>query len=460
MQIATATNHKKKLNRRELILLAFTCFIIFLTRLPWITTTYGTDPDSYRVVTAARHIANTGEYIHSRSPGFPAYEYLISFLPKTTSIYTNGLSALFSCFAFLFFVLIARYFNIKNYLILACAFAFTPIIYLNSISTTDYIVATAFILAATYHLLISRYLIAGLLLGVAIGCRITSGAMLLPLLTWLFLQKINVTEKRKKILVFTVTTFLIGGFCFLPVINTYGLTGITFSEIRVYPSIKSLFTLGVLNVWGTITAIGFIGLILSLPMYVPHMKKAFLDIHTRQGLLLSSTVVGIYAVAFLRLPEDAGYLIPTIPFVLLAIGLITPSYFIKCLAIFIFISSFIGISPKNSIWPGPILMDNWIRTAEARELTKTITIANHLPATSIIVAGYKLPQINLALEDAHIQNNSQYTYMINHVKIYQDYINNGTTVYFLPSIDTYNLNTYGIDLKKLGAQPLYRPEQY
>ena len=61
------------------------------------------------------------------------------------------------------------------------ALAFTPQVYINSSNTTDYVWALAFILGSLYFVLLGRPLMAGILLGLAIGSRITSGAMLLRL---------------------------------------------------------------------------------------------------------------------------------------------------------------------------------------------------------------------------------------------------------------------------------------
>ena len=87
----------------------------------------------------------------------------------------------------MFFAIILRYFRIKHYLLLTLAFALTPVVYVNSVNTMDYMIALAFVLGSTYFVMVHRPLAAGMFLGLAIGSRITSGAMLLPLTLWIFL---------------------------------------------------------------------------------------------------------------------------------------------------------------------------------------------------------------------------------------------------------------------------------
>lgn len=448
-------NETVNLTPQEKILLALLTVGVFLTRLPWLNAGYGTDPDSYRVVSAARYIAQTGEYVQSRPPGYPAYEYLISLLPNTHAFFTNGLTTLFSCFGFLFFALILRYFNIKHYLTVAFAFALTPIVYVSSVSTSDYIVANAFVLAATYFTLQKQPVVSGMMLGLAIGCRITSGAMLLPLFLWMWLDTSTI-QSRKNSISFAITALFIGGICFLPVLHQYGLNGFSFSEIRIYPSPFTLFMTGIVHVWGLIAFLGFLGLVSTL-FFLPHkIKTSIREPLTRKGLWLCASVIVIYATAFLRLPEDAAYLIPAIPFCLLAIALLMPVYFLRYLTLFIVFSSLVSIDIVNNrkITSGPIFLDHIIRIVDNSIIEKTIKDSSTLPKNSVVVAAYNLPKLLLKLEDEGHQKNHPYIYMIATEAEYRHYENQGIEVYFMPMIDEYNMTTYGIDLRKLGAKPL------
>lgn len=74
----------------------------------------------------------------------------------------------------------------RSFLALGAGFAFTPIVAVNSVCTMDYLVALAFLLGSALAIVRRRALAAGLLLGLAIGARLSVAAMLLPLALWLW----------------------------------------------------------------------------------------------------------------------------------------------------------------------------------------------------------------------------------------------------------------------------------
>ena len=128
---------------RERLALALAGLAVLLTRLPWIGSGYGSDPDGYRVVISARQIAHSGVYEASRLPGYPAYEYLTALSAAAPPWVSNAVTALFSVAAFVFFALIMRELGVRGYLLMALAFAMTPVIYVSSCCTMDYIPALA-----------------------------------------------------------------------------------------------------------------------------------------------------------------------------------------------------------------------------------------------------------------------------------------------------------------------------
>lgn len=443
----------ERLTRREGVFMAVIFLALLLTRLPWISAGYGVNPDSYRVITAARHIAQTGEYVYSRPPGYPLYEYLTALTVKMAPLFSNGLTSLFSCIAFLFFALILRHFSVSHYLLLASAFALTPVVYVNSTCTIDFIAAMALVLGSTYFVLVRRPFLAGLCLGLAIGCRITSGAMLFPLMLYIFLEERGSTA-LKRCLILSAIALIIGGLCFIPVVSRYGLSFLTFYDNPVLHSMKILIKRGFLDVWGFLGLLGFLGLGLISPFVFKDIKESFAQPHRRHGVILSSLVVAIYLVAFLRLPHVAGYLMPVVPFLLLTVGLLTPPYVVRGLAVVLLLSSFIiTINRSGVALSGPIWEDHRSRVSRIQETEKIIETVGRLSGSAIIVAGSRLPQINVVLSGER-QNNHQYVYLIEDVETYRRFVEQGRKVYFLSGMDAFNLQVQRIDLKQLGAQPL------
>jgi hypothetical protein len=117
---------------RERLTLALAAVAVLATRLPWIGSGYGSDPDGYRVVIVARQIARSGLYEASRLPGFPAYEYLTALSAWSAPWVSNLVTALFSVASFVLFAVIARELGVRRYVLIALAFAMTPVVYLSS----------------------------------------------------------------------------------------------------------------------------------------------------------------------------------------------------------------------------------------------------------------------------------------------------------------------------------------
>jgi hypothetical protein len=455
MKIPTEDN--ETFTWREVLFIIAMCMAIFLTRLPWISAGYGLEPDSYRVINTARHIAQTGEYIASRPPGCPLFEYLMAITPaKASPLFSNGLTAVFSCIAFLLFALILRQFRISQYLLLTSAFAFTPVVYVNSTNTIDYMYTTAFVLGSTYFVLVHRPFVAGICLGLAIGCRITSGAMLLPLALLMFLEEKTLIS-GKRFLIFSATALMIGGICFLPGVHRYGLGLFLLDKQQTAcqpPSMYILLKRGVLDVWGVPASLGLLGLCSLVPFISQNIRVSLMQPHARRGLILSSLVVVLYVVAFLLIPCKGAYLIPVVPFLLLAVGLLIPPYFVRWSAMILLLSSFfIMIDSRGVTLSGPIMRDHWAREAQIQETRKIIEAVARLPENAVIVAGWKLPQILTALSNEY-KDNHNYVYLIEDADAYRRYVEQAWAVYFLRDIDAYNLRVYGIDLRHLGARQL------
>jgi len=85
----------------------------------------------------------------------------------------------------------------------------------------DYVWALGFILASLYYALAGRPLAAGLLLGIAVGCRLTSAGMLLPLALMLIEPGKWKSGVRKLVIFFSAA--VAGGAAFyIPAFAKYG----------------------------------------------------------------------------------------------------------------------------------------------------------------------------------------------------------------------------------------------
>src|ERR1700722_8823851 len=442
---------------RERLALALAGLTVLLTRLPWIGSGYGSDPDGYRVVISARQIAHSGVYEASRLPGYPAYEYLTALSATAPPWVSNAVTALFSVAAFVFFALIMRELGVRGYLLMALAFAMTPVIYVSSCCTMDYIPALAGQLAASYAVLRGRPMLAGVALGFAIGCRITAGALVLPLCLWMLLSAARRPALRQCLL-FGGTALLVGGVFFLPVLRHYGADFFAFYDNDGYPPFDVVYARALPLVWGQLGAWALLAVLCAAPLYYRFSRIALSEPRARHALLLAAVAIVLYVIAFLRLPDEAGYLVPAVPFVLLLIALLTPPLIRGALAVALMLSSWVGFDAGVPSLDGAMVEDHLVRESQQRQTRAIIDAVATLPGRATIVSGWVLPRITLAL-DGELQGPHQYIYLIEDLPDYQHYVAAGRELYYLPGVDLYELQAHDLQLAELGARELGVPRE-
>ena len=354
------------------------------------------------MVIAARQIARGGEYQASRLPGYPVYEYLTALSAAAAPWVSNLVTALISTVAFVLFALIARELGVRRYLLIALAFALTPVIYVSSSCTMDYIPALAGQLAATYAVLRRRPVLAGLLLGVAVGCRITAGALVLPLCLWMLLTQARGPGLRQ-CLAFGITLLGSCMLCFLPVWRRYGLDFFAFYDNGSYPPLDVVYARALPLVWGSLGIAALLAVLCAAPLYYRHARRNFDEPRTRHAVAMAMLAIALYLTAYLRLPDEAGYLVPAVPFVLLVIALLTPAWASGALAVTLIVSPWVGFdhgAPTLDGRPtleGLIVEDHLVRESQQRQTRAVIDAVARLPGRAAIVCGWVLPRITLAL---------------------------------------------------------------
>jgi len=158
----------KKLRDDDLFLFFFTVLTVLASRLPFLLPGYGFDPDAWGVAFISRQIATTGTYYVSRFPGYPVQEFFYSIIWKSGPLLMNGMTALLSGLATAFFALSMKKMEFAQPFFSALVFAFVPVVYVNSVTSIDYVWALCFVLGSLYCVLSDRPVFAGLLLGLAI----------------------------------------------------------------------------------------------------------------------------------------------------------------------------------------------------------------------------------------------------------------------------------------------------
>ncbi|MDH4158053.1 MAG: hypothetical protein OEW00_12345, partial [candidate division Zixibacteria bacterium] len=371
---------------RPVIATALLAVVVIASRLPFLGTGYGLDADAWRVAWAAQSIAAGGEYVASRLPGYPVQELASSLLIQGGPWALNGASALFSVVAVIFFAMTLRTLGFKDHLVGGLALAFTPLVYVNSVSSMDYVWALAFMMASLYYIITARWVIAGIFLGLAIGCRITSAALLLPLAWLTFYRK--PARPLVSILKLTLGALLIGTIAFLPLIFKYGWDFLTFVDPS-YPDALRIIRMATVQVWGRIG----LSVILAALLGMAFWRGVFTERTGDSRLwLLSPTpwllAIGVYYIIFLRLPHDAGYLIPTVPFVILLLARYLRRRFFAIVTLALILSCFVSISRSRGICRGSVLYDRATRIENMTFARKALAAADVLPEKSVVVSGW------------------------------------------------------------------------
>jgi hypothetical protein len=435
--------------------LALAAVAVLLTRLPWIANGYGSDPDSYRVAISARQLWRSGQYEASRLPGYPLYEYLTALSAAGPPWISNAVTALFSVAAFLLFALMLRELGIRRHLLLAFGFAMVPVIYLNSCCTIDYIPSLAFMLAASYAVLRGRPLVGGLLLGLAVGCRITAGALALPLCLWM-LWTYELQRAIRTCLQFGVTLLLASALCYLPVYRVYGLGFFTFFDNDGYPPADVVLARAGPLVWGQIGALTLLAVLCLLPLYYRDARESLRRSQTRRAAGMALVAIALFLTAYLRLPDEAGYLIPVVPWVLLLIGLLTPPRLAATLSVALLLSPWIAFDAVHPSLNGPMVEDHRVRQSQHEATDAVIRTVATLPARAVVVAGWVLPRITLQLDGDQIGDH-RFVYLIEGEADYRRYLADGWQIYYLPGVDLYESQAHQLELSELGARQLQVP---
>lgn len=464
--------------------------LVFLSRLPFLGPGYGLDPDAWRVAATARSIALIGRYSASRFPGYPIPELLDSLLWRGGPLLLNGLTALLGAFAAGLFALTLRRLGCREAWLGALALAFTPVIAVNSACSMDYVWALAFLLGALEAARTRRPTPAGALVGLAAGCRITSALLLLPLslLVW---ERAGGRRSAARLARFWIAAAVVGAAAFTPVFLTYGSRFLRGYE-HGYPPLLYVTKNATVDVWGIPGSIAVaVATLIALSRVGGWHREGAApgsDLgRTRAGAAVPGAGGGrartAWALAillefllFLRLPHEAAYLVPAVPFVLLLLGSLLGRRQFIALCSLLVVSSLVlkasepgkPDSPRFSVGSvrlgaggraltldvlqGPLLTEHSRRVEGVRYLDRVLEASAALSGRSVVIAYEWLPRIRVVLgSDSRAM--VEFVYLLDARKLDQCRAQ-GRAVYYLPGAEEESRRVLGVSLREWGARPL------
>lgn len=307
-----------------------------MTRLPFLFYGYGSEEDAWGLIVTARNILQTGTYEVSRLPGHPLQEILLIPGHLLPSWILNMATAMVSTVGVVFFVKTLKSLGIDHYIFAGVALAFTPVFYIQSTTVMDYTWALSFCLISFHQLVHRRYLMAGILIAVATGFRITSAAMLLPML-YLNQSLLGNRVAGKEALILILSTCCGSFIMFLPPLVTYGPSFFTFYQYFPYPELSRILYKAFIGVWG------LPGSLLIFSLMIPVMRKMKCEWRNKQKQTLSvfcMLVITLYMISFIRIPQKSAFIIPMLPWIFMLFVLYLNRNRLRILVAGLFISCF------------------------------------------------------------------------------------------------------------------------
>lgn len=466
--------------------------VVLLSRIPFLFDGYGHEEDSYGLVVNAWEMHSTGHYVASRFPGHPLQEYFYLLIWNQPAWLWNSLSTAFSVVAVLAFHHGVKRMGMNYATEAALMFAFTPMFFLAGTYTIDYAWSLAFVMLSFSSLVCRKFVWCGIMLGLAVGCRITSGAFIIPWALLLY-QRMDFTLWRNWMLKIAVPAGIIGVLFYIPAYLNYGTAFFDYSDQFPYPPFTKIIYKASIGVFGLlgITALAGVKIKWLLQRNKEAVNPPQLFSPKRLTWVILAVVV-LHIISYLRLPQKAGYMLPIVPFVILLVIMYVPRNTIRIATMCFLLAPFVfgmnitddlrgsgatAAAIKFSISGqeisidaarGPIFAEQEKRRNKIAYVNTVCDYLDTHPKQQVIICGW---WYNEVLIEQHDRGTQKFSYnpngyfdfgKINVLKFYvtceelkNDYA--GYEVYYLPEQNLYNDQMFGQSCTDSLAKPFATP---
>ncbi|MGL4599729.1 MAG: ArnT family glycosyltransferase [Bacteroidia bacterium] len=435
--------------------------LVVLTRLPFIFDGYGVEEDSWGLVVNAHEMHDWGHYVASRFPGHPLQEYAYLLIWNQPAWIYNLWSLLFSVIAVVCFYQSLVRIKFNHALAASLMFCFTPVFYISGTYTIDFAWTLAFVCASFYALVTDRLWLSGILLGLAVGCRLTTGVFVLP---WAMLLY-NSMDKRSsffQMLKIALPATVIGVLWFVPAFLVYGKSFFDYSDQFPYPPWSKIAYKASIGVFGLL---GLVALLLAAIQGLRNWRKreiqAVSHFSTERLLAACAVIVVLHVISYLRLPQKSGYLVPLIPFVIMAMGLLlNRRWFMICTGLFVASPFLMSVNLTDDLrgssasaaairfhvsgqeifidpFSGPIFSERSKRLRKMEYCERVLRVTDTLRQPNAIVAGWWYNELKTEMY-ARKENAQVKLLFYVPFSTLDSLSNQGSTLYYLPEQDLYN----------------------
>jgi len=274
------------------------------SRVPFMNIGYGGDADAWRVALSAYWIRDHHEFCPSRLPGYPVHELASAAVIRGGWLATNTLTLLVSLIGVWFFARIVRKLEVPHAALIVIGFAFTPLLWINSMATMDYMWALTFILGCYCFLLDGKVPLAGVMLGLAVASRPTSLVFIVPFAVYVVRD-----GRRSELRDFIVWTIAVPMLAYLPIVWKYGPGFLNFYDARV-----GHFDVLRLVAKDSIGLVGAIAVVVAAAISLPKLARLPGDFLRDKNVTVWLLAIAVTLAVFIRLPHESAFLIPLYPF--------------------------------------------------------------------------------------------------------------------------------------------------
>jgi len=439
--------------------------VVMLSRIPFIFNGFGTEEDSWGLVLNAIQMRESGDYIMSRLPGHPVHELILSLFAQPEPWIFNGMSMLFGTLAVLLFYFWLVRIGFAYPFMASLTLAFVPAMYLSNVYTIDYAWALAFICGSLLAVENKKFVVAGILLGLSCGCRMSSLIMGLPLLIIAYEGEFLIWVRQA--LRMGVSALLVAVICYILPYTVYGWDFFGTYSLP-YPPITKVFFKGSIGVWGVSGMLALVIVVVSAVKNIRNKAGMFFNPKPDKYKVYGFwTVVVLHLILYVLLPEKSAFWIPALPFMIVLIAYYLKNerlYFLVCLLIiispFVFSvnisdphrgASYSETSIKKTIsgqevffdvFSGPIYGDMSKRKNKEIFCDEVLKRSKDLEAGSVVISEWWYNQLEVTRHIGKVKVPVHFVPWLKREELEQ-LEKDGIKVYYLPETDKINQRRIG-----------------